>query len=167
MKTGLLVFLVAGMAAGQADAPRFDRYRVTEAPFSGKPVQPMIKTAAERRFRTMIRTGAAMGPDFAGHFTVVEWGCGAGCVSIVVVDASTGAIHRGPFRTLAWMPRKYEGKYASNDDSFEQLVYKLDSRLLVARGRLDEANTCASYFWEWTGSEFRLIRTIPSVALPE
>ena len=61
--------------------------------------------------------------------------------------------------------RKYEGEYAAIDDKFRQLEYRLDSRLLVGRGCPEKAN-CASYFWEWTGSQFKLVRKIPSVLLP-
>jgi hypothetical protein len=162
-----MMLLAAGhLLIGQGAAPSFDQFRVAGAKFAGKPAAPVFKTAEERKFRTMIRTAAADGPNFAGHFTVAEWGCGAGCVSIVVVDAATGAVYRGPFRFLGWALRKYEDKYSSNDDKFEEVSYKPDSRLLVARGCPDEGE-CTSYFWEWTGSEFKLIRKIASVAIPE
>ena len=167
MKMFALVFICLGMAAEQMAAPTFDQYKITEAPFKGKPAPPVLKTAEERQFRTVIRTGAAKGPNFAGGYTVVEWGCGGGCVSVVVVDAATGEIHAAPFKTLAWALRKYEGKYKSNDDKFEQLAFKLDSRLLVARGCLDESDKCESYFWEWDGKGFRLVKTVPAVEIPE
>jgi len=163
---GLLLAALV-LAAGQGRAPAFEQYRVIEAAYKGKPAAPVIKTAEDRRFRTMIRTGAADGPNFAGHFTVVEWGCGAGCVSVVVADAASGEIHRAPFKSLGWQPRKYEGKYKSNDDKFEQLAYRLDSRLLVVRGCLDESDKCASYFWEWNGGQFKLIKTIPAEVIQE
>ena len=167
MKTLVVVLIAAGMAVGQAAAPGFDQYRIAEAAYKGKPAAAVLKTAEDRRFRTMIRTGAATGPNFAGHFTVVEWGCGAGCVAAVVVDAATGEIHRAPFKELGWALRKYEGKYKSNDDKFQEMEYKVDSRLLVARGCLDESEKCGSYFWEWNGTEFRLVKMIPGVEIPE
>ncbi len=167
MRAVFILLAAVGVAAGQAGTPAFDQYRVTEAAYKGKPAAPVIKTPDERRFRTMIRTGAAKGPNFAGRFTVVEWGCGAGCLSMVVVDAATGEIHRAPFKTLDWQLRKYEGKYKSNDDAFQQLAYRPDSRLLVARGCPDEGEKCASYFWEWDGREFKLIKSIASEAIPE
>jgi hypothetical protein len=145
----LLAAVAMGLLFAQETVPTLDQYRVTEPKFSGKPRLPLIKTAEDRKFRAMIREAAAGGPNFAGHFTVAEWGCGAGCVSVAIIDAATGSIYRGPFRILSWEMRKYEGKYAANDDKFQQLEYRLDSRLLVARGCPEEAN-CASYFWEWT-----------------
>jgi len=167
MKASVFVAAAFCVAAGQGGAPSFDQFRVTEAPYKGKPAAPVIKSAEDRRFRTMIRTGAAQGPNFARRFTVVEWGCGAGCVSVVVVDAATGEIHHAPFKTLGWQLRKYEGKYTSNDDKFEQLVYKVDSRLLVARGCLDESDKCSSYFWEWNAGQFKLVKAIPAGVIPE
>jgi hypothetical protein len=156
----------AGLSLGQTSVPSFDEYPATGAKFSGKPARPILKAAEDRRYRTMIRESAAGGPNFAGHYTIAEWGCGAGCITVALVDANTGTVSPGPFRVLGWELRKYEGKYASNDDNYEQLAYRLNSRLVVARGCPEETN-CASYFWEWTGSRFKLIRKIPSAPLPQ
>ncbi|HYW42353.1 MAG TPA: hypothetical protein VE959_05825 [Bryobacteraceae bacterium] len=154
---------LVGWLPAQTTTPAFDQYRVAET-FTGKPVAPVLKTVEDRAFRTMIREGAADGPNFAGHYTIVEWGCGAGCVSIATVDARTGTVYHGPFRNLAWTMMKYEGRYAANDDKFEQLAYKPDSRLLVARGCPEEKD-CASYFYEWTGAQYKLIRKVAAVPL--
>ncbi len=161
----LFAISLAGFSFGQTVLPSFGGYPVKGPKFSGKPVRPVLQTTYDREFRTRIREAAAEGPNFAGHYTVAEWGCGAGCVSVVVVDAANGAVYRGPFRNLGWELRKYEDRLASNDDKFEPLEYRMDSRLFVARGCPEESN-CASYFWEWTGTEFRLIRKVPSVPLP-
>lgn len=162
----MMAVAAGSLLLAQGDPPSFDQYPATGSKFSGKPAAPVLKTANDRKFRTMIRTAAAAGPDFAGHFTVAEWGCGAGCVSVAIVDAATGAVYRPPFRFLNWALRKYEDKYPSNDDKFKEVTYRLDSRLLVARGCPDEGE-CASYFWEWTGSQFKLIRKVPSTPIPE
>jgi hypothetical protein len=159
-RASCLILAVASCLRAQS----FDQYAATEN-FTGKPAAPIFKTAADRAFRTAIREAAAKGPNFAGHYTIAEWGCGAGCVSIAMVDAKTGTIHRGPFRILAWTMMRYEGKYNANDDKFQQLEYRPDSRLLIARGCPEETN-CASYFWEWTGAQFRLIRKIAAAPLP-
>ena len=145
-------------------AQTFDQYRAAES-FSGKPAAPVFKTTADRSYSTAIREGAARGPNFAGHYTIAEWGCGGGCVSISVVDAKTGSIYRGPFRNLAWTMMRYEGKYNANDDNFKQLEYKPDSRLLIVRGCPEESN-CASYFWEWTGEQFKLVKKVAAAPLP-
>jgi hypothetical protein len=160
-----LAALLAGTLASQAGLPSFDRYPLTAPKFAGRPAAPVLRTAYERTFRTAIRESAARGPNFAGRYTVAEWGCGAGCVSIVIVDASNGSVHPGPFRNLGWDLRRYEDRIASDATGFQPLEYRLDSRLLVARGCPEETD-CASYFWEWSGSEFKLIRKIPSAPIP-
>ena len=170
VSAGAAIILLAAMAAGrifaQTAVPSFDRYRVVEARFSGKPATPLFKTSGDRSFRTAIREAETGGPNFAGHYTIAEIGCGGGCVSIAVVDAKTGAVYPGPFRNLSWELRQYEGKLRSDDEKFEQLSYHPDSRLLIARGCPGETN-CASYFWEWTGSQFKLVQKIPSVPLSQ
>src|SRR3954453_14346247 len=95
----ILPIVSAALAFAQTAAPSFDQYPVNTPKFSGKPAPPVLRMAEDRRFRTMIRSGAATGPDFAGRYTVVQWGCGAGCVAAVVVDAVNGTVHRAPFRT--------------------------------------------------------------------
>jgi hypothetical protein len=149
------LFALTAVLAAQTSLPSFDRYPAAGPKFSGKPAPPVLKTAYERNFRTAIRDAAARGPNFAGHYTIAEWGCGAGCVSIVVVDAVNGAIHDGPFRNLS---------PSSDDPNIQPLEYRLPSRLLIARG-CPEETACASYFWEWTGSAFSLVRKVPSTPL--
>jgi hypothetical protein len=164
-----IIFLGAAVVSrmfAQTSTPSFDQYRVAEAKFSGKPATPVFKTAGARSFRTAIREAETGGPNFAAHYTIAEIGCGGGCVSIAIVDVKTGVVYPGPFRNLSWELRQYEGKLRSDDEKFEQLSYHPDSRLLIARGCPGETN-CASYFWEWTGSQFKLVQKIPSVALSQ
>ena len=161
------VCLLAGLpfALAAQDYPAFDQFRVTEV-FSAKPALPEIRTPDERMFRTAIRSQARNGPNFAGRFTIAQWGCGAGCVSMVVIDAANGRIYRGPFQVLAWQLLRYEGRYPSNGDTFEPLEFQKGSRLLIARGCPEEKD-CASYFYEWTGAGFKLLRKVAALAVPQ
>jgi len=143
-----------------ADLPTFDQFKVAEV-YKGKPAAPVIKTAEDRQFRTKIREAAAEGPNFAGHFTIADWGCGAGCVSFTIIDAANGTIYKPPFKVLGWDMVTYEGKIRSDIDNFEPLDFHGDSRLLIARGCPEEKD-CASYFYEWTGTQFRLLKRLPA-----
>jgi hypothetical protein len=159
----LLLSLALGLHA--QEYPSFDQFRVTQV-FSGKPAPPVFRTPDERMFRTTIREGAKDGPNFAGHYTIAQRGCGAGCVSMVVVDRADGRIYRGPFKVLSWELLKYEGRYPSNGDSFEPLSFQTDSRLLIVRGCPEEKD-CASYFYEWAGTQFKLLRKVAAAAIPQ
>jgi hypothetical protein len=56
------------------------------------------------RFRTALSRAAAGGPNFAGHFTVVTWGCGTACQVTAVVDAVTGALSQQVLVTIPIPP---------------------------------------------------------------
>jgi hypothetical protein len=135
--------------------PRFEEYKTTDI-FRGKPVPPKIVRASDRLFRTKIRDGIEAGPNFAGHLTIVEWGCGSSCVSIAIVDAKTGSVNDGPFNILGYGAIL---DYADGKD--EPLSYKHDSRLLVVRGCPEDRN-CAEYFYEWSGAGLQLIQKRPA-----
>jgi len=67
-------------------------------------------------FRTKLREGAKKGPNFAGHYTVITWGCGTDCRLVAIVDARTGRVYFAPFTVS--IPADAD--------------YRLDSRLLIA-----------------------------------
>ena len=69
--------------------PTFRKFRVAQI-YRGKPARPIFKTKEELEFRTRIRQGAAKGPNFAGHYAVVEWGGGTGTGTFVLVDVKSG-----------------------------------------------------------------------------
>ncbi len=150
--------LVVCLAALAGQLPTFDQFKVMEK-FAGKPAPPILRTRWQQNFRTVIRDAAQEGPNFAGHYTLAEWGCGAGCVSMAVVDSKTGRTFEGPFRLLGFdLDYVYEG-------GEEQLEYRVDSRLVVARGCPEEKD-CGTYYYEWAGEQFKLIRKTPGGKKP-
>jgi hypothetical protein len=79
--------------------PDFSDYPVSNI-FKGKPASVDFKNNEDaRRFQTAIRDGAKKGPNFAGHYALISWGCGIMCQSFVIVDSITGTIHSSPFGT--------------------------------------------------------------------
>jgi hypothetical protein len=161
----LLLSLVPAIYSQSPPIPSFAQFPAAPI-FKGKPALPVLKTPNQRRFRTMIREGAAKGPNFAGHYTIADWGCGAGCVSIAVIEAKDGAVYDGPFQVLSWAMYKYEGQYPSNTPEFVPLDFHTESRLLIARGCPEEDN-CASYFYEWVSPKFKLIRKMEATPIPQ
>jgi hypothetical protein len=134
-------------------AQLFEQFPAGEI-FKGAPARPVLKTAGQRQFRTVIREAAGKGANFAGHYTIAQWGCGAGCISIALIDAKKGTVYDGPFAVLGWgWPQFGEGS--------EPLSFRADSRLLIVRGCPEEKN-CGAYFYEWTGSSLKLIRKAPA-----
>jgi hypothetical protein len=89
---------------------------------------------------------------------------------MALIDLKTGIVHEGPFGTLPQAhlaygeALRYE-RDAKGDYQYDELSYRLNSRLLIARGCPNEAN-CATYFYEWTGTQFKLLRKIPATPEP-
>jgi len=157
----LLLAFVCGFAQVKETRPawalKFSDFAAT-ASFHGKPALPILATRSHRMFRSAIREAAAKGPNFAGHYTIAEWGCGSGCMSSAVVDAVTGKVFAAPFRVLSMPLAENEG-----DHEFQGAVYQLDSRLFIADGCPEETN-CGTYYYEWSGNKFNRLRFDPAPA---
>lgn len=155
MKTATLLavlILLAGDAAAQKGrAPRFADYPAGAA-FKGRPAPAVISSPRARLFRTMIRTQAREGPNFAGHYTVVTWGCGTDCREFAVVDARTGRVYFHPKAlTVAGVPYQDEAR----------LQFHLGSRLFVVAGQLlgeRGVEGDGKFYYEWRDNRFRLLR---------
>jgi hypothetical protein len=103
MRAVLMAFCAAAIAGlgrlgdGTQSAFPFNRYPA-RATFAGRPARvDLASDTAARRFRTALREGARTGPNFAGAFTIVTWGCGTECRQLAIVSARTGAVYFAPF----------------------------------------------------------------------
>jgi hypothetical protein len=130
---------------------KFQDYAVKNI-FQGKPAPPILISKSQRMYRTMIREGAAKGPNFAGHYTIAQWGCGSACASIVVVDAVSGRVYDAPF---GWISMARENEHGP--------IYQLKSRLFIADGCLNEEDRkCGTHYYEWKDNKFVLLRFDPA-----
>lgn len=134
--------------AAPSDAPRFEDYPAREI-YKG-PVAPVrLDGRRARMYRTRLREDARAGPNFAGRYTVVVWGCGTGCAQMGVVDSKTGRVYFPPF------------EYMDIPDVEDEATrgFKLDSRLLVVtRNHYDGVGGYAAYYYLFDGNRFRLLR---------
>jgi hypothetical protein len=132
---------------------RFEDYRVAHAALSRRRPAAVDLASAEygRMYRTKLREGAAAGPNFAGYYTVVMWGCGTGCQVVAVVDARTGRLSRETLLTA------------------NGVRYRRDSRLLFADPPMpDQPAQCASCgtpaYYEWRRGRFEPVGPGPPSA---
>ena len=143
--------LRAQQRVGDGQLPTFADYPA-KGKFKGKPARAKIRTKDARMYRTAITEGAKEGPNFAGHYTIVQWGCGTACLGFAIVDANTGRVTMAPF---------YVGMgYDLSDELKERdlIEYKLDSRLLIVTGTRDDKGQ-GQYFYAWDGKRLKLVRT--------
>jgi hypothetical protein len=72
----MAVFTLPLLAQVEKTRPKFTDYPVQQI-YRGMPAAPVLNKD-QQNFRTMIRRGANTPVQFAGHYTVPVWGCGAG-----------------------------------------------------------------------------------------
>lgn len=98
---------------------KFDDFKVDPI-YSGPLASPDFNTdPGAKYFKTIIKEVCLdVGVNFAGHYTIVEWGCGTMCQQMAIVDRISGKIiySQIPFDTL---------------DGHAGSKYKIDSRMLI------------------------------------
>jgi hypothetical protein len=158
----LLVFLLRSSAALAGDwqhAPKPTDYPVHET-FAGKPAAVRLDSSEARKFRTVLRNGSAEGPNFAGHYTAVVWGCGLGAFRLAVVDARTGQVYFPPFPCTQVLDGNRPSPLAPE---FNPAFWR-DSRLLVVLGVEDTEHATAAQnaarFYVFERGTFRLVYSV-------
>ena len=142
--------LYGNSIAHQKTVPQFEHYPVAKI-FKAKPAPVRISGARARKFQTRIREGAKKGPNFAGHYTIVTWGCGSGCLGLAFVDAQTGRVQMS-----ADVPE------VISRFNEEALQYRINSKLLIVVGWLPKTMGREfehKYYYTWERGHLRLIRS--------
>ena len=115
--------------------------------YQGKLADPDFATYPEfKSFKSRIWDACEAGINFAGHYTLVIWGCGATCQRAVVVDRKTGEIFEGFHAALG-------------------AEYKKDSKMIIKNaGAIDSDSSlievcafCVVHHEVWTGTEFKKV----------
>ena len=140
-------------SAAQFMPPRFEDYPSAHL-FTGTPASPILRTKFQQMFRTRIQLGMKKGPNFAGRYRIIQWGCGSDCLNFAVADLTTGKVYEPPFPSL-WLH-----DFTRHDESSirKGLQYKPDSTLMVVDGCPDDH--CGTYYYQWSNESFKRIRSI-------
>ena len=145
-----LLFLALSLSAltnAETLTPKFDDYGVKDK--SSKRVSNVrIVSTQDKTYRAMLSAAIGQKPNFAGHFVMVEFGCGASCVRAAAIDTKTGAIYWLPF-TVCCFPSEVE----------EPISYTLDSSLIEVRGMRDEKGG-GTYYYQFIRGRFDLVKEI-------
>ena len=106
-----------------------------------------------KAFITRIKEGyEASPPSFAGFYTTVTFGCGAGCIMGFMIDDRNGAIYDLPLgeeNMCVW--------------SLDRSVYQYNSRLYIAAICKENAESKTIYYqaflWDEQGKAFKKIKS--------
>lgn len=90
----IIIFLSVTAAYGNKSLPDFSQHKIKETAVMKAPPKPVDLSSYEEAetYRTRLTEGAEAGPNFAGHYTVVSFGCGTQCQDNWVIDEKTGKI---------------------------------------------------------------------------
>lgn len=120
----------------------FRRHPVKEI-YTGALAPIVIDTDPQaKQFRTRLTEGVKHGPNFAGIYTVVEWGCGTNCQQVAVINARTG-------RVSDWLTTEL----GSN--------YQIDSMLFVKNPDTEECSAlkwCKTEYYLFKNDKFVLLK---------
>lgn len=73
--------------------PSFDKYPIKI--FTGKSVEINLGShPVGYEFKTVLKNAYDGKPNFAGHYTVIDYGCGSTCQRFVIVDNQNGKIYQ-------------------------------------------------------------------------
>jgi len=140
------------LSSAEAEQLSFGKFTV-EYVFSGQTSLPDF-SGRDRRFslyRTRLIDGLRQGPNFAGHFSVIQFGCGTQCTVAFIANNKTGRVHEFP---------------RGGEDNLElQLAFQLDSRLLIAQwisrsGETFAESRCVVEYFAWENGQAVLLNTI-------
>jgi hypothetical protein len=148
MRLGGLFFAFAlcSPALGQRlHTPQFKEYAVFER-YQGKRAAPRLTPGTSAwAFRTRIREAARQKPNFAGHYVLAAWGCGAECLSYAIIDVKTGAVHFDGMSVCCWFSSALPEKPAD----FEPVDFRLNSRLVIMTGMLNEEGRNGPHYFKF------------------
>ncbi|MDP4197158.1 MAG: hypothetical protein Q8940_19070, partial [Bacteroidota bacterium] len=151
----LIILFMSTMLIAQTNTslPKFEDYHIKNI-YSGKTHTVAFHNNPQARmFRTVLRNGAIKGANFAGHYTVVIWGCGTSCQSFAIIDQIDGKVYFAKELSLVSYADYLEDDYG--------LKFRPDSRLLIVNGRPDEDRNKGRYYYEWKDNKLKLIKMIP------
>ena len=131
---------------------KYSDYKVSV--YTGELAAPDFKTdPSALLFRTQIRTQCKEnGINFAGHFTLVKWGCGSPCLTVAIVDRITGRI-------------QYSKIDKQNEFIYYTIACKPNSTMVIMNDWMLEefkGYVCCSKYWKlkvakWSDKKFQLL----------
>ena len=165
----LLLLAVLGTALSAATpspAPAFSQYPATEG-MHGRMLLPRIAGAQEREFHTVLRQAITKGynvvdggteherrgPNFGGHYVLVQWGCGSSCMEGALIDANTGQVFR-----LPQIPGAEQAIFRIPTIDLQSLLFRTNSRLLG----VENIGDSQTYYYVLEHGRWHFLKKLPT-----
>jgi hypothetical protein len=142
---GFAILVVFGGAARAAEPPRFEDFQVDDVDKGPTRVPDFEgRDRAFANYKTQISEGLKEGPNFAGHYSVIQIGCGTGCSRAYIADSRNGQVFAFP--------------RGGEDHFMLDLTFEPSSRLLKAQWADFDNDDCVLEFFEWEGAKASVIQ---------
>ncbi|MEQ1545436.1 hypothetical protein [Methyloglobulus sp.] len=157
----LFVSLFWTVSFATESVPKFSDYPVSEM-YMGKN-HPLVMDEIGKEFKTRLKDAIKNEKSaFAGHYLIVGWGCGTGgCNTGAIIDAITGKAYLLPVALASVYPLKKEFE----NESGQEHIYKLNSRLMIFAGDIDTSEAGGGddkiEFYEFKDGKFSFIKSMP------
>jgi hypothetical protein len=165
MNSLLLFVLCAAIGIGNT-LPTFSDFPATEG-LHGRMALPRITNAQEREFRTELHRAITKGydvveggteherhgPNFGGHYVLVQWGCGTSCMYGALIDANTGQVLRLPH-----IPGAEQTGFHIPTVDLQSLRFRTNSLLLG----VDNVSDSQTYYYVLEPKGWRFLKKLPT-----
>lgn len=129
--------------------PEFSEYPVAERTVKTTK-KPKIISTQDHEFQAKIMIASDQMPNFAGHYILSTFGCGASCTMTFVIDKKTGKVIWLPFTVCCW---------DNMDADFNPVSFRKNSRLIIITGSRNEQGK-GIYYYEFKQNKFILIHQV-------
>ncbi len=139
-----------------AQVPQFRDFPAV--PYSGARTALRL-TKQDMTFRTRLRDAATQPANFAGHYVLTTWGCGMSCQMGAAIDLQSGRV--------VWLPGTVCCEPTDvSDDKFERVLGRLNSRLVVLSGLINEGGSQGAHFFMLEDGKFIHLADAPFTLHP-
>lgn len=133
--------LVSSICLGLTRLPALADFpaEATTAPSRPQRLAERIDHRHASRFRRQLESELDREANFAGHFRLVELGCGTDCRTLAIVDLDTGRV---------FVPKETEATVHGLRCATKVVLFAPDSRLLVLARSRGEATRVDFFVWD-------------------
>lgn len=138
VKLSIITIMLVGVM------PAFGQTTMNTLPFD-RVYQGPIKlpdfAARDRAFtvyRTRITDAMKTGPDFAGHYAMIQIGCGTSCRIVMIGDVANGRVYEFPY----------------GGEAYYQLSISYEAKSQYVNATWFQGELCLSDSLEWNGIRF-------------
>lgn len=128
-------------------APTFGEYHEPIAKLKVS-AEPKLVSSQDREFKTRITEASKQRANFAAHYVLSSFGCGASCVMSFALDKKSGEVAWLPFTVCCW---------SSVHVDADPISFKRDSRLVIITGSRNEQGK-GVYYYEFKNAKFVLVQ---------